>query len=257
MKLPILPILLIAAAACSGASTIVTPPPPPPSSTPAAVVVQSGGGQQGEPGAVLATRPSVLVTDASGTPVSGASVTFAVDSGGGSLSVSTVKTGANGVATAGTWTLGSAEGRNVLKVTVGALPPIRIVALAQITGGTLPTMTVGTGGGQMSVAQSGPLNGFSLVIPAGAFTASLQATISYASSTTIPASSVSVPVSPLITISTTLTDYATKPLTIHIAATIPAGSFPAIVIYDPSTGAKEVLTTIAWDANGVTSLITT
>src|ERR1019366_1773283 len=83
------------------------------------------------------------------------------------------------------------------------------------------------------------------------------ATVSYASNASIPRTATMNPVSPLITISTTVADYATTPLTIHIPATIPAGTFPVIVVYDPSSGAKEVLTTLSWDAAGVTAITAT
>lgn len=248
-----LPVFLVLAA-CSGSATGVTPPPPPPSSTPASVAIQAGDGQQAEPAAAVATKPSVIVKDASGAPLSGVTVTFAVDSGGGSLSATTAVTGSNGVATAGTWTLGSAEGRNTIKVTVGTLAPIKIAATAMIVGGSFPTTTIGTGGGSINVTQAGPLNGFSITVPGGAFTSSLAATVSYSSNASIPRSVTVNPVSPLISIATTTTDFATTPLTLHIPAVVPSGDFPVIVIYDPSSGAKEVLTTIDWDATGVTAI---
>ena len=236
---------------------IVTPPPSSPSATPAAIAISAGNGQQAEPGAAVAIKPAVLVTDASGQPVSGATVTFAVDSGGGSLSATSAVTGSNGIATAGTWTLGSAEGRNILKVTVGSLAALRIAATAVIVGSSFPSVTIGTGGGSINVMQAGPINGFSVTIPGGAFTGSVTATVSYASSASIPRTPAINPTSPLITISTTTTAYAAVPLTIHVSAPTPANSFPVIMVYDPASGATEVLTTIAWDANGVTALTNT
>jgi hypothetical protein len=73
-------------------------------------------------GSAASPAPSVLVTDAFGNPVSGASVHFAVSGGGGSISGSgDVQTGSNGVAAAGTWTLGTSPGVNTLTVTSGSL----------------------------------------------------------------------------------------------------------------------------------------
>ena len=65
----------------------------------------SGDGQMGTPGQALNDPLIVAVTDDEGSPVSGASVAFEVVSGGGSVSVATVVTGADGRAQV-EWTLG-------------------------------------------------------------------------------------------------------------------------------------------------------
>jgi hypothetical protein len=57
------------------------------------------------------------VTDASGNPVSGIAVTFAVASGGGTATGTSRTTDASGVATVGSWTLGAALGANTLTAT--------------------------------------------------------------------------------------------------------------------------------------------
>ncbi|PYO69270.1 MAG: hypothetical protein DMD69_03370, partial [Gemmatimonadetes bacterium] len=81
----------------------------------AAIAVDAGNDQSAPAGSAVATPPSVIVRDASGNPVAGISVTFAVASGGGSVNpTSPVPTGANGVAAATSWTLGSAAGANTL-----------------------------------------------------------------------------------------------------------------------------------------------
>jgi len=64
--------------------------------------------------------PSVRVTDADGDPVEGATVTFAVASGGGSVTGAQQTTGADGVATVGSWTLGDTPGANSLTASVSA-----------------------------------------------------------------------------------------------------------------------------------------
>ena len=69
--------------------------------------LQSGESQSATVNAAVTTAPSVLVTDAHGNPVQGVSVTFAVASGGGSVTGATATTGADGVATVGPWTLGA------------------------------------------------------------------------------------------------------------------------------------------------------
>ena len=59
--------------------------------------------------------------DQNGALLGGASVTFAVTAGGGSVTGSTVLTNAAGVATVGSWTLGAVEGANTLVATSGTL----------------------------------------------------------------------------------------------------------------------------------------
>jgi len=65
----------------------------------AAMGIFSGNGQSGAPGANLANPLVVRITDAGGNVKPGASVTFAVTSGGGSLTTTTVTTDANGLGT--------------------------------------------------------------------------------------------------------------------------------------------------------------
>src|SRR4029077_10656919 len=74
-------------------------------------------------GTTLTTRPAALVTDASGNPVPGASVTFAVASGGGSGTTLTGTTNASGIATVGGWTIGTPAGSNTMTATVTGLTP--------------------------------------------------------------------------------------------------------------------------------------
>ncbi len=85
---------------------------------PATVVATQGNGQSASVGGTVSVDPQVRVQDASGNNVPGVSVTFAVTSGGGSVSGSTQTTGSNGRATVGSWTLGSSPGTNTLSATV-------------------------------------------------------------------------------------------------------------------------------------------
>ena len=66
--------------------------------------------------------PAVLVTDQSGNPIAGVNVDFDVTAGGGAVVPSTVATGANGVATVTSWTLGPAAGANTLTASVPSAP---------------------------------------------------------------------------------------------------------------------------------------
>ena len=81
------------------------------------VAVFVGNNQSGLVGYAVNIRPAVRVTDGVGGPVSGQSVTFAVASGGGSVTSATVNTNSNGVAQVGSWVLGAA-GANTLTATV-------------------------------------------------------------------------------------------------------------------------------------------
>jgi alpha-tubulin suppressor-like RCC1 family protein len=81
--------------------------------------IRAGDGQSASPGSAVAIAPSVLATDSFGNPVPGAAVVFAVASGGGSVTVGEQTTDAHGVATVGSWTLGS-SGEQKLTATSGS-----------------------------------------------------------------------------------------------------------------------------------------
>src|SRR5881396_3010522 len=84
----------------------------------ASLGVNGGNNQTATAGTAVATPPSVMARDASGNPVAGVSVTFAVATGGGSVEpTAPVVTGANGVAAATSWILGATAGSNTLTAT--------------------------------------------------------------------------------------------------------------------------------------------
>ena len=87
----------------------------------------SGDEQQGPAGEQLAEPFVVSVLDAAGAPFVGAVVTFAVTTGGGTISVTTT-TDADGRA-AITLTLGSAPGPNTVEATVEGLEPVVFTAV--------------------------------------------------------------------------------------------------------------------------------
>jgi hypothetical protein len=74
------------------------------------ILVHEGDNQVAASGMAVSTSPSVWVTDANQNPVSGVAVTFEVTSGGGSLTGAAPTTDALGIATVGSWTLGSTAG---------------------------------------------------------------------------------------------------------------------------------------------------
>jgi adhesin/invasin len=78
----------------------------------------AGDAQTAAAGLALTTKPAVSVVDHFGNAVAGVNVTFAVASGGGSVSGATTTTGVDGIATLGGWTLGSAGGSNTVTATV-------------------------------------------------------------------------------------------------------------------------------------------
>lgn len=98
---------------------------------PANLLIQAGGlaSQTGVFGQAVPTAPIVLVTDASNRPVPGVAVTFAITSGGGSLSSTTQATSSTGVASV-VWTLGNTFGTKTLTATVAGLPPVTFSATA-------------------------------------------------------------------------------------------------------------------------------
>ena len=84
---------------------------------PAQVVKTGGDFQKTGAGQSVVVRPSVAVRDQYGNGVAGDSVTFAVGSGGGSVTGAGQVTGASGVATVGGWTMGAGAGVNTLVAT--------------------------------------------------------------------------------------------------------------------------------------------
>ena len=79
----------------------------------------------------MAQTPSVIVLDSLGNPVAGVTVTFAVETGGGSVTGAVQVTGADGIAAVGSWTLGP-PGNNTISATAPGLAnsPLTLVAIA-------------------------------------------------------------------------------------------------------------------------------
>src|SRR6266704_2878107 len=94
----------------------------------AQLLAVAGVGQLATVATALLTRPAVLLKDAGGNPVAGASVTFTVSGGGGSLTGGTQLTNAAGVATVGSWTLGTIAGPNTLTASAPGVTPVVFTA---------------------------------------------------------------------------------------------------------------------------------
>ena len=111
--------------------------------TPTAPVKISGDTQQGSSGTALAQPFVVEVRDGDSTAFAGVPVTFAVTAGGGTLSVTSTTTDANGRAES-TLTLGNTAGTNTVSVSVqGASQTATFTAMATTTN-IAPTFTEGT-----------------------------------------------------------------------------------------------------------------
>ncbi|MFN2603709.1 MAG: hypothetical protein ABR582_13270 [Gemmatimonadaceae bacterium] len=94
------------------------------------VAKTAGDNQTGSEGHVVSVAPSITVKDANGNPTAAVPVTFAVATGGGSVTGGTTTTNTLGIATVGSWTLGSA-GTNTLTATAQGLPAVTFTATAQ------------------------------------------------------------------------------------------------------------------------------
>ncbi len=92
----------------------------------------SGDAQEGPAGTSLAEPFVVEVRDQNGNPLAGAEVAFAVTAGGGTLSVTTINTDANGRAAA-TLTLGRDPETVTVTATVADLEPVTFTATAEAT----------------------------------------------------------------------------------------------------------------------------
>ncbi|HEU4629311.1 MAG TPA: hypothetical protein VFS08_06175 [Gemmatimonadaceae bacterium] len=121
-------LVLLVALACSGGGgdspepTEPTEPGGPPASrTPSRIVpVEGATSQTAVVGSAVAVAPAVKVTASDGSPVSGVTVSFTA-AGGGQLGATSAQTNASGIASAGSWTLGTTAGEQTVTAKVNAL----------------------------------------------------------------------------------------------------------------------------------------
>ncbi len=98
---------------------------------PAALIsINAGNNQQALPNSAVAINPSVKVSDLDNNGVAGIQVDFAVTGGGGSITGATQMTNASGIATVGSWTLGSSLGPNTLSATAMGVGSVSFSATA-------------------------------------------------------------------------------------------------------------------------------
>ena len=129
------------------------------SSTATNLVSVSGNGQSGTVGQALATPFTVKVTDASGNPVSGTTVNFAVTAGGGTLSSTVVSSNASGLASS-TLTLGATPGANTVTASSGTLAGSPVAFSATAVGSTASSLVLMSGNGQSGTAGQALANPF-------------------------------------------------------------------------------------------------
>src|SRR5439155_640080 len=117
------------------------------------MAINAGNGQTATAGTAVAIEPSVIVRDANGNPVGGVSVTFAVASGGGTVSPTTpVTTNANGIAAVTSWTLGPTAGPNSLPATASGLTGSPVTFTATGTAGAASSIALNAGNNQSATA---------------------------------------------------------------------------------------------------------
>ena len=99
----------------------------------ARIEISGGNGQIATAGTPVEVRPAVLAVDDEGRPIPGATITFTVASGGGSVTGSNATTGEDGIGTVGSWTLGQVVGENFLTATApGAASDVNFSAFGLV-----------------------------------------------------------------------------------------------------------------------------
>jgi hypothetical protein len=130
----------------------------------------AGDGQTAAVGAAVAVAPTVVARDAFTDPLPGFSVSFAVASGGGSITGGAAVTRSDGVASVGSWVLGSEPGLNTLSASGTNLNGSPQSFTAQGVDRTAPTVGVvdvapdprGTAVDSVTIVFSEPVTGFDL-----------------------------------------------------------------------------------------------
>src|SRR5688500_4635023 len=170
---------ITAAAEGKTATATVTVVPGPPTT----LSLEAGQGQSATAGAAVPIAPAVKVTDAFGNPISGFAITFAVASGGGTITGAAATTNVVGVATLGSWTLGTTAGPNSLTASGAGLTPASVTFTASAGAGAAAIVAALAGNNQTATAggpvaappsvkvtdaNGNPVTGFTVVFAPGA-----------------------------------------------------------------------------------------
>ena len=117
---------------------------------PESLLVAAGDSQSVVAGAAVATPPTVKMTDRYGNPIVGASVSFAVASGGGTATGQSQSTNTLGLAAVGSWKLGPTAGANTLTASTPSLTlggsPVTVTAFG--TAGSAAQLLLSSGNNQ-------------------------------------------------------------------------------------------------------------
>src|ERR1019366_7903135 len=117
--------------------------------TPAQIVLVSGNGQSGNVGAQLGANVVVKVVDASGVPVSGTTITWAVAAGNAGGSVSPISSLTDGSGQASTiWLLGSKIGLQTLTAKSVTVPADTLQLIATANLGSSGAVLISSGNNQ-------------------------------------------------------------------------------------------------------------
>ncbi len=250
----LLGLLALAAAACGGDSSTN----PDPGGDPASVAIHVGNNQSAAVGTAVAVDPAVVVKDADGNTLQGVRVSFAVESGGGSVVSATASTSQNGVASSGRWTLGPTSGAQTLSATVAGLPKVTFSATATSGGGSgqeILTQTITTGGGTISINRPGSqLNGVRLQFDAGALGAAAVVTITEESLAGYNLSAGMTALTPGIGVSSTA-GRLDAGVSIRFPATPQTGKILMVGYADPVSKRVTAIPTLKQDATSITALV--
>jgi hypothetical protein len=96
--------------------------------------ISNGDNQIAVTGTTVPVPPAVFVQDANGNGIPGVTVAFAVTEGGGSVTGASAMSNAAGIATVGSWRLGSATGTNALVASAAGAPSVTFHADATTAG---------------------------------------------------------------------------------------------------------------------------
>lgn len=97
--------------------------------------IVAGDGQSAVAGSAVTNSPQVAALDAFDNGVQGIDVVFSVTSGGGDITGGSQTTDAAGVATAGTWTLGTTAGTNTVDAVAASIPDTGTFTATGLPGG--------------------------------------------------------------------------------------------------------------------------
>ena len=92
------------------------------------IVVEAGAGQVVPAGAPAPIAPQVRVRQSDGTPVPNTTVVFATASGEGTVTDNVVQSDVDGLATVGSWTVGTQVGTNVLTISTQNAVDVTVMA---------------------------------------------------------------------------------------------------------------------------------